>query len=71
MTLQVAIGGFGAIGKVVAQHLDRGIEGLALAAVSARDQARAKATMAGFTRPAPVVPTRSIDRDDATSVSQS
>jgi len=60
MTLRVAIGGFGAIGKVVAQHLDRGIEGLALAAVSARDQARAKATMAGFTRPAPVVPLASL-----------
>jgi aspartate dehydrogenase len=56
MTLGVAIGGLGAIGKVVARLLDRGIDGLALAAVSARDGARAKATMAGFTRPAPVVP---------------
>jgi aspartate dehydrogenase len=56
MTLQVAIGGFGAIGKVVAQHLDRGVDGLALAAVSARDAARAVATMADFARPAPVVP---------------
>jgi aspartate dehydrogenase len=53
MTLQVAIGGFGAIGKVVAQHLDRGVDGLALAAVSARD---AVAAMADFARPAPVVP---------------
>ena len=33
MTLRVAVGGFGAIGKVVAQRLDEGIEGLALAAV--------------------------------------
>jgi aspartate dehydrogenase len=56
MTLQVAIGGFGAIGKVVAQHLDRGVDGLALAAVSARDADRAKAAMASFARPAPVVP---------------
>jgi aspartate dehydrogenase len=56
MTLRVAIGGLGAIGRVVAQHLDRGIEGLALAAVSARDQTRAKAMMASFARPAPVVP---------------
>jgi aspartate dehydrogenase len=56
MTLQVAIGGFGAIGKVVAQHLDRGVDGLALAAVSARDVARAVAAMADFARPAPVVP---------------
>ena len=56
MTLRVAIGGFGAIGKVAAQHLDRGIDGLALTAVSARDQARAETAMAGFARPAPVVP---------------
>ena len=34
MTLRVAVGGFGAIGKVVAHRLDQGIEGLALAAVS-------------------------------------
>jgi len=56
MTLGVAIGGLGAIGKIVARHLDRGIDGLALAAVSARDGARAKAIMADFTQPAPVVP---------------
>ena len=56
MTLRVAIGGFGAIGKVVAQHVDRGIDGLALTAVSARDQARAETAMAGFARPVPVVP---------------
>src|SRR5207302_5978432 len=53
---RVAIGGFGAIGKVVAHHLDRGIDGLALAAVSARDAAGAEAAMTGFTRPVPVLP---------------
>ena len=56
MTLQVAIGGFGAIGKVVAEALDRGIEGASLAAVSARDTGRAARAMAGFARPAPVLP---------------
>ena len=56
MTLSVAIGGFGAIGKVVAEALDRGLEGLSLAAVSARDTARAEAAMSGFAHPAPVVP---------------
>jgi aspartate dehydrogenase len=56
MTLRVAIAGFGAIGKIVAGRLDRGIEGLALAAVSARNVARAEAAMAGFMRPVPVVP---------------
>jgi len=54
--LRVAVAGFGAIGKVVAEHLDRGIEGLALAAVSARDVGRAEQAMAGFTRPVPVRP---------------
>jgi aspartate dehydrogenase len=61
MVLRVAIGGFGAIGKIVAEALDRGsdgrgIEGLCLAAVSARDTARAEAAMAGFAKPVPVVP---------------
>jgi aspartate dehydrogenase len=58
--LRVAIAGFGAIGRVVAEHLDGklrgGIDGLDLAAVSARDIARAERAMAGYTRPAPVVP---------------
>jgi aspartate dehydrogenase len=56
----VAIAGFGAIGRVVAEHLDgklhRGIDGLVLAAVSARDVARAERAMAGFARPVPVLP---------------
>ena len=56
MTLRVAIGGFGAIGRHVAAALDRGLEGLELAAVSARDTARAEARQAGFRRPVPVVP---------------
>jgi aspartate dehydrogenase len=54
--LRVGIAGFGAIGKVLAAHLDRGIEGMALAAVSARDIARARQAMAGFAKPAPVLP---------------
>jgi aspartate dehydrogenase len=56
VTLRVAIGGFGAIGKVVAKRLDRGIDGLTLTAVSARDAAGAKLAMAGFIRPVPVLP---------------
>ena len=47
---RVAIAGFGAIGRVVAEHLDRGVDGLTLAAVSARDTARAQAAMAGFAK---------------------
>lgn len=53
---RVAIAGFGAIGRVVAHYLDRGIAGLRLAAVAARDAARAERVMAGFARPVPVLP---------------
>ena len=56
MMQRVAIAGFGAIGKVVAQALDRGIDGLQLAAVSARDAARAERALAGFAHPVPVLP---------------
>ena len=41
---------------MIAERLDRGIEGLTLAAVSARDTVRAEAAMAGFARPVPVLP---------------
>ena len=56
MKLRVAIGGFGAIGKVVARRLDEGIDGLVLTAVAARDVARAEDGMAGFACRVPVVP---------------
>jgi aspartate dehydrogenase len=56
MTLSVAVGGFGAIGKAVARRLDQGIEGLALAVVSARDVECAEAAMAGFAHRVPVLP---------------
>jgi len=56
MVLRVAIGGFGAIGKVVAEALDHGLEGLSLAAISARDVGRAEAAVAGFKTPVPVLP---------------
>ena len=54
--LKVAIGGFGAIGAQVAGRLDQGIEGLELAAVSANNQDRARAALAGFRKPVPVMP---------------
>jgi aspartate dehydrogenase len=56
VTVRVAIGGFGAIGKVVARRLDEGIDGLALSAVAARDAARAEAAMNGFRHKVPVSP---------------
>jgi aspartate dehydrogenase len=54
-SLGVAIGGLGAIGMAVARKLDEGIEGLHLAAVSARDREAAASRMQGFRTPVPVV----------------
>jgi aspartate dehydrogenase len=50
----VALAGFGAIGGAIAARLDQGIPGLRLAAISARDHARARQRMA-LARPVPVV----------------
>jgi aspartate dehydrogenase len=55
MTMTVAIGGLGAIGLPLARALDRGIDGLRLIAVSARDRAKARAGTAGFATPPKVV----------------
>ena len=52
--LRVAIGGFGAVGRAVARRLDEGIEGLTLAAVSARDRDRAGQRVAELRHPVPV-----------------
>lgn len=46
--LTVAIGGLGAIGAHLARALDAGVEGLRLVAVAARDQEKARRTLAGF-----------------------
>ena len=53
--LRVAVGGFGAIGRQVARALDRGIPGLQLAAVSARNREAAAQRLTGFEDPVPVV----------------
>lgn len=52
--ISVAIAGFGAIGRKVAERLDEGIPGLRLAAVSARDVSRAAGIVAKFKNPVPV-----------------
>ncbi len=53
--LKVGIAGLGAIGLPVCRALDSGITGLALAAVSARDRARASEKLAELKAPPPVV----------------
>jgi aspartate dehydrogenase len=54
--LRVGLGGFGAIGGALARRLDRGMPGLRLAAVSARDMTGAERRVAGLGTPVPVVP---------------
>jgi aspartate dehydrogenase len=53
--LTVGLGGLGAIGGALARRLDRGLPGLRLVAVSARDVARAERRLAGLGTPLPVV----------------
>ena len=64
MTLTVAIGGLGAIGLDVARALDRGIPGLRLVAVAARDRAKAEANLAGFAHRPEIVDLASLAQAD-------
>ena len=64
MTLTVAIGGLGAIGFSLAQALDRGVPGLRLIAVSARDRKAAQAKIGGFLRVPDVVDLAELARAD-------
>ncbi len=54
--LSVGIAGLGAIGLHLAKALDQGIEGLRLAAVAARDHAKAERNLAGFGNRPKLVP---------------
>lgn len=53
--LTVGIGGFGAVGRKVAEALDKGTPGIRLAAISARDHDKAKRNMASFKQEIPIV----------------
>ncbi len=53
--LKVGLGGLGAIGGAVARRLDAGLPGLKLAAVAARDRAKAERRIAELRNPVPVV----------------
>ena len=62
---RTAVAGLGAVGMPVVRALAAGIDGLELAAVSARDLARARERMAGVAPGIPVVPaTELADRAD-------
>jgi aspartate dehydrogenase len=60
----VSIAGLGAIGLEVARGLDRGIPGLALTAVTARDMDAARARVAGFRSVPAVVPLEELRQAD-------
>jgi aspartate dehydrogenase len=53
--LRVAIAGLGAVGLKLARELDNGIDGLSLAAVSARDKAAARERLSGLKKKVPVL----------------
>jgi aspartate dehydrogenase len=57
---RVAIAGLGPIGKKVAEALDRGMDGLALAAVSAQNPDKHRGWLAGLTKPPAVVPIEAL-----------
>lgn len=54
--LRVAIAGLGAIGSKIATALDAGIEGLSLAAVAVRDEAKHREFLRGLRRPPQILP---------------
>ncbi len=54
--LRVGIGSLGTVGYAVAKRIDRGIPGLRLEAVSARDLDRARKRVADFSSPVQVMP---------------
>lgn len=64
MTRRVAIAGFGSIGRLVGRHLDAGMDGLELVAVSARDLARARSHLEGYRSRVAALPLARI-ADDA------
>jgi aspartate dehydrogenase len=64
MTMTVAIAGLGAIGLPLARALDKGVDGLRLVAVAARDPVRAQANLAGFRARPPVVDFLSLSEAD-------
>jgi len=54
-TLRVAIAGLGAVGLKLAQELDKGIDGLSLEAVSARNKSAAAGRLSGLKKQVPIV----------------
>jgi aspartate dehydrogenase len=59
---KVAVAGLGAIGQVIARALDKGIPGLRLRAVAARDETKAKAFLAGLSNPVPIVSLAALEQ---------
>ncbi|MCC7281959.1 MAG: aspartate dehydrogenase [Acetobacteraceae bacterium] len=62
--MKVAIAGLGAIGLKLAQALDKGVPGLELVAVAARDHAKAASNISGFRAPPRIVPIADLAQAD-------
>jgi aspartate dehydrogenase len=58
--LRIAVVGLGAIGIRVVEALDRGIDGLALTAVSVQNPEKHRARLAGLTRPPAILPIEAL-----------
>lgn len=58
--LRIAVVGLGAIGIRVVEALDRGIDGLALTAVSVQNPEKHRSRLAGLTRPPAVLPIEAL-----------
>src|SRR3954471_7039029 len=58
--LRVAIAGLGAVGRKVAEALDRGIDGLTLAAVSAQNPEKHRSWLAGLTATPEILPVEAL-----------
>jgi aspartate dehydrogenase len=58
--LRVGLAGLGAVGVPVAEHLDRGIDGLVLSAVAVRDKGKAERHFSGFAQKPQIVSIESL-----------
>lgn len=59
--LRIGIAGFGAVGDKIAEGLDRGIDGLELAAIAVRDKVKAEAKLSRLSRAVPLVSIRELE----------
>ena len=67
---RVAVAGLGAIGIKIVEALDQGIDGLALAAVSAQNPEKHRGWLAGLTKPPAALPIEALAENLAETPAQ-